>query len=159
MNTAFRAGIVLGVLVALWTFVMGFTGWYKDPVLLNLFWVVVAIQIGVLVWALRRTAAEGVRYGGQVWNGTLVSIVGGVIIFCGSLVFTTVVFPQYFEELRALQIEMLKQAGQTEAQIAAAVEATAATATPFMQALFGFIGTVVTGVVASAVIGAFARAR
>jgi Protein of unknown function (DUF4199) len=159
MDTSFRGGLVLGALVVLWTFVMGITGWYKDPVLLNLFWVVVLIQIAVLLWALRRTAREGTRYAGQIWKGTVISLIGGVIIFCGSLVFTTVVFPHYFEELRSLQVEMLKQAGQTEAQIEAAVAATAATATPFMQALFGLIGTVVTGAVASALIGAFARAK
>jgi len=42
----------------LWTLVMGVTGWYKHPVLLNMFWVVVLIEIGVLVWGLRQTAAR-----------------------------------------------------------------------------------------------------
>jgi hypothetical protein len=85
---------VLGVLVGAWTFVMGFTGWYKDPVLLNMFWVVIVIQIVVLLWTLRQTTCAG-----------------------------------------------------------------AATATPFYQALFGFSGTVVTGVVVSAVAGAFVRKK
>jgi hypothetical protein len=159
MSMTVKSGIVLGVLVGLWTFVMGFTGWYKDPVLLNMFWVVILIQIVVLVWALRDTAAGGARYGTQVWNGTLISLIGGVIIFASSMLFTTVFFPQYFEELRQIQGQMLKQAGQSDAEITAVLDAGAATATPFYQALLGFIGTVVTGVVISAVAGAFLRKK
>ena len=30
MNIPTRAGVLLGVLCVIWTFVMGFTGWYKD---------------------------------------------------------------------------------------------------------------------------------
>jgi hypothetical protein len=124
-----------------------------------MFWVVILIQIVVLVWALRDTAAGGARYGTQVWNGTLISLIGGVIIFASSMLFTTVFFPQYFEELRQIQGQMLKQAGQSDAEITAVLDAGAATATPFYQALLGFIGTVVTGVVISAVAGAFLRKK
>jgi len=124
-----------------------------------MFWVVIVIQIVILLWALRQTAGAGATYGAQVWNGTLVSLVGGVIIFASSILFTTVFFPKYFEELRTIQTQMLRQAGQSEAQIKAAVDATAATATPFFQALFGFIGTVATGVVVSAIAGVFLRRK
>jgi hypothetical protein len=159
MGITVKSGIVLGVLVGVWTFVMGFTGWYKDPVLLNMFWIVIVIQIVLLLWTLRQTANAGARYGAQVWNGTLMSLVGGAIIFASSMLFTTVFFPQYFDELRQIQGQMLKQAGQSDAEIKAALDAGAATATPFYQALFGFIGTVVTGVVVSAVAGAFLRKK
>ncbi|OGF18011.1 MAG: hypothetical protein A2W00_15185 [Candidatus Eisenbacteria bacterium RBG_16_71_46] len=159
MQTIVRAGVVLGVLVVVWTFVMGFTGWYKDPALLNLFYVVIPIQIGVLVWALRQTAAQGRRYGSQVGAGTLISLIGGVIIIAGSILFTTVVFPNYFSELAAIQERMLQQAGHGEAEIREVMAMTAKTATPVFQAVFGFVGTMVTGVVASLAIGAFARAR
>ena len=57
-NVTVKSGIWLGVLCVLWTLVMGVTGWYKHPVLLNMFWVVVLIEIGVLVWGLRQTAAR-----------------------------------------------------------------------------------------------------
>ena len=62
---------MLGLLVVAWTFVMGFTGWYKDPTLLNLSRVVIPIQICALVWELRKTAAGGRAYGGQVAAGTI----------------------------------------------------------------------------------------
>ena len=47
--TVFRAGLLLGILVVLWTFVMGFTGWYRHPSLLFLFWLVIPLQVAVLL--------------------------------------------------------------------------------------------------------------
>ena len=159
MNTILKAGIVLGVLVEVWTYLMGFTGWYKDPQLMNLFWVVIALEIAVLMWALKRTAAEGRGYGGQVGAGTLISLIGGVFVIVGSLVFTMVVFPNYFRELAAVQEQMLRTAGRSEAEVRQVMEMTAKTSTPVIQACLGFAGTMVTGVVVSAIIGAFVRAK
>ena len=58
------AGLLIGVLCSLWMFMMGFTGWYRDPAKLNLFFIVFLILIGGLVWGLRRTAARGRSYSG-----------------------------------------------------------------------------------------------
>ena len=159
MSTTIKAGLLLGILVVAWTFVMGFTGWYKDPVLLNAFWVVILIQIGVLLWALRKTAVEGNTYGKQVWAGTLISIFGSIIIFIGSYVFTTVAFPNYFADLRAIHENMLLDSGMAAAEVQKMVEAQQAMQTPFFQALFGAIGTIVTGVVVSAINGLFFRKK
>jgi hypothetical protein len=159
MKTAVTGGIVLGILVGLWTFVMGFTGWYKDPVLLNAFFLVILIQIGVLVWGLRRGATEGRRYGGQVGLGVLISLIGGVIIIFSSLLFTTIVFPDYFNELRALHEQMLQQAGKSASEIQAEVALVARTQTPAIQAFAGFAGTMVTGLVVSLITAIFVRAR
>jgi hypothetical protein len=159
MNTIVKAGVALGVLVEIWTYLMGFTGWYRDPRLMNLFWVVIAIQIAVLMWALKRTAAEGRGYGGQVGAGTLISLIGGVFVIVGSLVFTIVVFPNYFQDLATIQEQMLRTAGKSDAEIKAVMDMNAKASTPPMQAFFGFLGTMVTGVVVSAIIGAFVRAR
>lgn len=158
MRSILKAGLLLGALTVAWTFVMGFTGWYKHPALLNLFWVVIPIEIGVLVWALRRTRDEGRAYGQQVLAGTLVAAMGSVLIFAGSLTFTSLVFPRYFEELRAMHGQLLRDQGLSEDQIKAAVEAAAAGQTALVQAVSGVIGTVVTGVIASLIIAAFVRA-
>ena len=159
MNTILKAGIVMGVLVEIWTYVMGFTGWYKHPTFMNLFWVVIALQIAVLMSALKHTAKEGRGYGGQVGAGTLISLIGSAFVIVGSLIFTLVVFPNYFTDLAAIQEQMLRTAGRTEADIRQMMEMTARTSTPMMQAFFGFLGTLVTGVVVSAIIGAFVRAK
>ncbi len=158
MTIPTRAGVLLGVLCVIWTFVMGFTGWYKDPVMLNLFFLVILLEIGIVIWALRRTAPTA-TWGGQVVNGLVLSLVAGVIIASGSLVFTTVAFPSYFADLQAAQTEMLKAQGLSEDQIRTQVAAAAALQTPVMNALSGFIGTVVTGVIVAAIAGAVWRKK
>jgi len=159
MSTPVKGGILLGVLTVLWTFVLGFTGWYKDPVMLNLFWLVILIQLGLMIWALRKTGAAGASYGKQLLNGLILSVVGAVIIFFGSLLFTTVVFPNYFEELRAAHAEILRQSGQSEEAIAKTVAEGAAMQTPIMQAISGVLGTIATGLVFSIILGVFFRKK
>lgn len=158
MNVPIRAGILLGVLCVAWTFVMGFTGWYKDPVMLNLFFLVIPLEIGIVIWALRKTAAVS-TWGGQVMNGLVLSLVASVIIFAGSLLFTTVAFPNYFTDLKVAHAEMLKASGLPETEIQAQVAAAAAMQTPFINAISGVIGTVVTGLVVAAIGGAFWRKK
>lgn len=158
MGMILEGGVLIGGLCAAWTFVMGFTGWYKDPRLLYVFFVVVMIQIGVLLWALRRTAATR-GYAQQVAAGMLMSFIAGCILFVSSLVFTTVVFPEYFDEIRAMQVQVLRAAGRSDAEIAAEMQAIAVGQTPFRQAFRGLIGTAGTGLVASMVIAIFFRAR
>jgi len=153
-----KAGIVLGVLVGLWTLIMGLSGWYKDPVMVNVFFVVILFELGVLVWGLKLTAPES-SYWQQVWNGTLIALVGSVIIFCFSYLFTTVLYPHYFAELQEVQEKMLREQGKTPEEIQTIVQAGKVMATPLMNALSGVLGTVVTGFVASLVIGAFLRKK
>lgn len=159
MNPILSAGILIGVLCGVWTFVMGFTGWYKDPVMMRAFFVVILFEIGGLIWGLRRTAAEGRTYSGQVVAGTLISIVAGVIIICSSLLFTTVAYPNYFKELEAGYRQTLLQQGKTEAETNELVRTALEGTTPMGQAMQGFIGTLVTGIVASAIISIWIRAR
>jgi len=158
MTMPIRAGVLLGVLCVIWTFVMGFTGWYRDPVLLNLFFLVILFEIGIVIWALRKTAPAA-TWGGQIVNGLVLSLTASVIIFAGSLLFTTVAFPSYFADIQAAQTEMLKSAGMSEADIKAQVAAAAAMQTPFINAISGVIGTVVTGVLVAAVAGLFLRKK
>jgi len=62
---------------------MGFTGWYKDPVMLNLFFLVIPLEIGIVIWALRKTAPSHVGRAGR--ERPVLSAVASVIIFAGSL--------------------------------------------------------------------------
>ena len=159
MNPILSTGIMIGVLCSLWTMVMGSSGMYKDPSRAKLFFLVILIEFAGLVWGLRKTAREGRGYGGQILAGTMMAIVAGVIIIGSSLLFTTVLFPHYSQELEQMYRTTLQQQGKTEADIAAAVQANAASWTPMAQAMSGFLGTLVTGIVGSGVIGYFVRAR
>lgn len=127
------AGIVLGALVTAWALVMGATGWIFDPALSALFGLVVVYEIVVLVVLLRSTAAEN-GWVAQVRAGTLAAVVASPIVFAQSLVFTTVLHPEF-------------------------VSAHPEQGTALEQALAGVIGTIASGVLASAIIGAFARKR
>jgi type VI protein secretion system component VasF len=153
------AGVLIGVLCALWTFVMGFTGWYKDPSHAGAFFMVIVIQVAGLIWGLRQTAAQGRTYSGQVVAGTLISIVAGVIMIGASLLFTNVAFPEYLDELRPLYRQTLQQQGKTDAEIASEVAAWSAQQTPMRQAMNGFLGTFMPGVVVSGIVGLWVRAK
>lgn len=156
MGHAVRGGLILGALVAAWTLVMGVTGWYRHPTLAALFFVVVVVQIGVLIAVLRKTRDR--TWGGQIGIGMVASLVGAVIIFLNSLLFTTVLFPTYFDDLRAGQREHLKKSGMSDADIETAV-AEAPKPTAIGQAVSGVVGTLATGLLVSAIAGAVLRSR
>jgi hypothetical protein len=159
MKATPKAGLMLGILVVAWTFVMGVTGWYKDPVKQYFFYVVVLIEIGVLVWGLRLTAKEGKTYGGQVGAGTLMAVIGAVIIFFGSIFFTTVAYPNYFTEIHDIGRQTIMAQGLTAEQADAQLKLMEPMQTPLVQALLGAVMTVVTGFVASLVIAAVLRKK
>jgi hypothetical protein len=157
MSTPVRAGILLGVLVVIWTLVMGYTGWYKNPALLNAFWLVIPIQFGVMIWALKKTAVEGRGYGGQIVGGLVLSLVASVLIFAGSYLFTTVLFPNYFSEINAMGERVLAEQGKSPEEIQRTMAQGAAMSTPLMNAIMGVVGTVGTGFVFSLLLGLFLR--
>jgi len=159
MKLILGSGLLLGVLVAVWMCIMGYTGWYKDPTKAGLFFLVVPIQVAVLIVVLRHTAAHGRGWRAQLMAGTVVSIVAALVIFAASMLFTTVLFPNYFEELRVVQEQLMREAGMGEVEIQRQIEAAARNQTPIGYAFSGFLGTMVVGVISSAVIGIFMRAR
>ena len=159
MKNILTTGLVLGVLVVLWQLVMGYTGWYKDPQLLNLFFLVIPIQVVVLWWGLRKTAAEGRGYGRQVLAGLLMSLIAGLLIVAGSFLFTTVLFPNYHAELASIYEQQLRAGGQGDAQVQAALAEYAKINNSNVSAMGGFVGTTVTGLVVSLIVGAFVRKK
>jgi hypothetical protein len=158
MNTIVKSGILIALLCGVWEILMGVTGWYKDPVMMNVFYVVIAIQAGVLIWGLRKTAGDR-SYGGQVGAGTLMSLVAGIFIIGISYLFTTVLYPHYFEEMRLVTEEVLRNKGMSDAEVTAQLKVAEVMQTSMMNALAGFTGTMVTGVVVSAIIAIFVRKK
>jgi hypothetical protein len=159
MNPILGAGLVIGVLCGIWMFLTGFAGWYKDPAMANAFYLVIVIEIGGLIWGLRRTAVEGRTYGGQIVAGTLMAIIAGIIIVVCSLVFTMVAFPDYIQAREAMDRRRLQAQGKSDQEIVRTLSDKQAVLTPMSQAMDGFVGTLVTGIVASAVIAVWVRAR
>jgi hypothetical protein len=159
MSPIVKTGLVLGLAVEVWTFVVIALGWHKDPMLLTLFYLVIFLQAGVLIWGLRMTAAQGKGYGGQVGAGTAMSAVGAVIIFVGAYLMVTVLFPNYFVEVQEAGRIALGAQGMSEEAIRAQMDAMAPMQTPFVNALTGAIATVITGLVESLIIAAFVKSK
>ncbi len=159
MKSTIKPGIALGLIVVVWMYIIGFAGWYKDAAMMNMFYLVILFQIAVLVWGLRLTAAEGKTYGSQIAAGMLISLIGAAIIFVGSYLFTTVAFPQYFEEIRTVGERVLREQGKSEEEIRTTMELSASMQTPLVNAISGVIGTLMTGVIASAIIAFFVRKK
>ena len=122
MNPILAAGLLIGVFCGLWTFVMGFTGWYKDPVMMRVFYVAILIQFGGLMWGLRQTARQGRGWANQVLAGTFMSIIAGIIVMGFSLLFTTVLVSDFFAELERVGRTNMQQQGATEAEITQALK-------------------------------------
>ena len=154
MKNALKVGLAVGILTSIWQLIMVGTGWLVRPQTFPLFYVVILIQIAVMIWGLKLTAAEH-GYGRQVAFGTGASVVAAIFIFLYSLLLMLVLFPGLIDQMKAMRAQTLSDAGVTEQQIAAAL----ALQTPAIQAFQGFLGTVVTGVLATLVIAIFQRKK
>lgn len=150
---ALRMGFLLGILVVLWTFVMGFTGWYRHPSLLFLMWLAIPLQVGILVLMLRGTAST-LGYLRQVQNGVGASVIASAIIFVGSLLFTLVMFPSYFAEMEALGRLRMAQQGFSSEQIEAVIKAGGPMQTSLGRAFAWALGTWLTGLFTSLAVAA-----
>jgi hypothetical protein len=127
--------------------------------MVNMFYLVILYQVGLLVWGLKVTAAEGRTYGQQIASGMMITFIGAVIIFSGSYLFTTIVFPTYFSEIRTMGEQVLRSQGRTDEDIRSLLDASAAMQTPFINAITGVIGTIATGLFASLIIAIFVRRK
>lgn len=158
MGTIIKAGVILGILVELWTVVVIAAGWHKDPTMMALFFLVIPIQITVIVMTLKQTAST-TRFPGQVMNGFVLSSIAGAIVFVGSYLLTTVAFPHYFSELQAAGSDILAKAGKSPDEIAAEMKKNAGMYDPIWNSLSGFIGTEVTGLFVSSIVAFFVRKK
>ena len=160
MKTIIRGGILLGVLMTIWMFIFGAMGLHRTPTG-PLVWACVAtlIELAVLVWGLRRTAAEGRRWFGQVSAGTMLAFVGACVIFAASYFYVTSLNPGYIGEYLEATAATLRASGKDEAAVQAQMAEMAKMSTPVWQALSGFIATVVMGFILSAILGLFIRSK
>ena len=123
--------------------------------------VATATTIGVVVWTLRRTRDEGRRYGGQLVVSFVLAIVAAVLLFVNAFLMTQVLFPDYVEEVRAVQEEVLatQSAGASPEELAAQQKALDVMTSPTVQAATGAIATVVTTMVVALIAAIFIRKK
>lgn len=155
MSSIVKAGVALGLLVGVFNFILGFAAVYKNPSISWLFQVgATLIEIGVLIWGLRMTAAEGRSYGGQVTAGLMMSVIGAVIILFASWIWSGFVFTDVFEFMEVAQAEAWAEAGIPAEQIETTLAQKAVFRTPFVWALVGSVFTVIFGLLISLVAAA-----
>ena len=157
MKSAVQAGLILGITVVVWTALHAALGWYKDPGMSWTFWMVIPFQVILLVWMLKNTKKQGFGYGQQVVAGLVMSLVAGAIIFVGSWLITTAVFPTYYADVQAMAEKVLAARGMTPEQIAAAMDKEKAMMTPMGSSLTGFVGTTITGLVVALIAAVLIR--
>ncbi len=154
MNVPLRYGLILGILVTVINLAIPALGLHTSIGISAIFLVVViAINIAVVIMALRQTAAVA-NYGGQVINGLVLGVVGGVVVFAGSWLTTSVVFPNYMAEVMEATRETLESFGIPSGEIDAQLAMGSSVGSAFQ----GAIGTVVTSVVVAAITAIFKRA-
>jgi len=145
VRTSGLAGLALGLIVGLWMVVATVAS--LQPIFPL---VATALQLVVLVGALARMRAEH-GFAQQLAAGMIVSVVASVLIFGESLLLTTVLFPDALAAMRAEVAASMPDASPAELEAATAMVA------PVPQAVMGVVGTLVTGLVLSAIAGAFLR--
>ena len=156
MNNNISAGVVLGVLLTIWTAIVIMAGWHTDPQKLGLYVGVIPIQIIVLGMALRTHLATA-GFARQLWNGIAVSAMGAIVVFAGTYLITTIAFPQYFPQIRAAAESTLSQMGRTPTEIAEELRQNRAMYDPVANALTGAVGIVICGVIVSPILALFMR--
>jgi len=155
-----RAGIVFGAVVVVWQLIFGFAGMYKSAALGWVFPVIaIAITAGVLFWALKQTAAEGKRYWGLVGTGMVIALIACVLIILGSLLYTSVLFPDYAELGLARAAEQIEASGLPQEQQEAQMKFAEWLASPVPQAISGAVMTLITSFVVSLIVAAIVKQK
>lgn len=152
------SGMIAGALCSRWDWVMVITGWYKDVSMSNAALLFIPLLLLGLLLGLRRTSREGLRFRGQVLAGVVMAMVAALVIAVNVLGMTGAVVPSYFADQQEVHRQILRQAGKTDAEIAAALAAH-----PVMSAgqhaRSALMAVTVMGSVGSALLSVFVRSR
>ncbi len=158
MKSVVKASVALVVVVMVISVLMYVTGLHENPLIggLGSLLLVIAANVGVVFWALKQTAAEN-GYVRQLGNGVLIGLIGGVLVFLGSMVLLTAI-PSYLDDVTAMQISSLEQWNLPEdvkEQKIAKIEAV----TPVSSSMAGLMGTFFTSLIVGAIVAIFKRKK
>lgn len=151
-----KYGIILGLASGILGFVLAGLGLHQNPLMPTLFVIVVFILNIVLIYIALKEMAATSTWGKQVVNGLTLGVIAGVIAFLSSLLMTEVVFTNYYDELLTAQRNLIVNAGLPQEVVEAQLQALDQV-TPMASAFQGFLGSVLTSLIASAIIGIFQR--
>lgn len=149
---------MLGVSVAVVSFLFGLIGWHQAYEMSFVFLVIaILLNVTAVVRCLRERQSED-AWGAQILNGLVLGAVASVIIFFTSWLVTAAIFPEYFAEMAEGYRQTFVDMGLSDAEVEDMVSATAATS-PIRSAIDGVIGTMATSLVVAAIAGFWFRKK
>ena len=158
MNTVVKASVALVAVVMLISLVMYFTGLHENPLIGGLGSLVLLIgaNVAIVFWALKQTSAEN-GYLRQLGSAALIGLIGGVLVFLGSMLLLTVL-PDYLEDMKTMQVASLEQFNLPDDVMDKQIEKIEAV-TPVSSSMQGMIGTFFTSLIIGAIIAIFKRKK
>ena len=159
MNASVKAGVILAVLVTVVSAIVMATGLHQHFMLFGLITILVYILLNIVLvyMTLNKSAADN-SYGAQLMSSAVLGLVGGVLIFIGSWVLLSMVFPDALAEIRDSAIAFMENSSMSEDMIEEQM-VKLDSATPVSQSLPGLIGTFTTSVVVGAIVAIFKRKK
>lgn len=155
-------GVVVGLAQTGLLFTLNFAGILRTERGGQLLMLALAFHIVGLLWALGRHRAkageEGAPFARLFGAGLMVSLIIGIVVATGSMVFMDAVDPSYLDWVKESSREQL-QALELEAEEEQAHEDRLAQLTPVGYAMQGLMGTLMTGLFLSLTLSAFLRIR
>lgn len=158
MKPSIKYGLYLGFFVAGLGFLFPTVGLHTVPQMATVFILFAATANVILVFFALNATADTAAWEKQVLNALVMGTIGAVLIFAGSWLMATLVYPDYYAEYAEGFRQSLAATGPLTDEMKLQVEALAQTS-PVTSALSGAIGTIATSVVAGAIIGIFRRKR
>ncbi|MDH3628819.1 MAG: DUF4199 domain-containing protein [Acidobacteriota bacterium] len=158
MSAAVKGGLGLGIAVVVFNLIFLGAGMHRNPLLGFL---AIAIYIGLtilfLVLALRKSRTEN-PYLKQVMSSVVLGVVAAVIITIGSIVLTTMVFPDSIQQQSEATLEFLEGANLPQEALDAQIEKLESL-TANGQAIQGGIFTIITCLVVGLIAAIFVRKK
>lgn len=158
-KTILKFGVLLFLPGTIATYILGITGWYRNENTSWIVYIVLPLQIAILIWGLNETKKQGNNYMKQLWIGTAMSLVAGLLTAAANFLYSQVFFPNYIPELRATVENSLKQAGRTAEELKKGLELFDSFYNPASIAMQSVVSTVLSGLVMSAITAIFIRAK
>ena len=158
MKSVVMASVALMVVVMVFSVLIYVTGMHENPLVGGLVFLLLVIgaNVAVVFWALKQTAAEN-GYLRQLGNGALIGVIGGVLVFLGSMALLTAL-PDYLDDTKMMQISYLEQSNLSEELMEQQITKIEAV-TPVSSSMQGMIGTFFTSLIVGAIVGIFQRKK